>query len=403
VNNKINLKNSIGRNYFNKNLYSKDKIKLNKIINNILFSIDYKKDAFHSFSKNFQFNFKHHELVKFKKYKSVILIGMGGSVLGAKAIYSFCKHKIKKKFIFIDNLDQLKYEKIKKNINLKDCLFIIISKSGNTLETLVNSNLLKDKINNKNTIIITENKINLLNTFAKNKKILVVDHKNYIGGRYSVLSEVGILPAYFMGIDTKYFRKKLLNFFENREKNLLIDNAIKLSHIYKYRKINSIILLNYAPETNDLLYWCQQLMAESLGKKGKGILPVISQAPKDHHSLMQLYLDGPKDKLFYIFSSKLNKNLKTNKNIFGKTFNYAENKNFSKIKEAQKNAVITVLKNKNIPFQEFVINKRDEETLGMLFSYFIAETVLVSKLLGINPFDQPAVELVKSFTKKYLS
>ncbi len=403
MSNKVNLKSSIGRTYFNKSLYSKDKIKLNKIINNISFSIDKKKDTFHSFSKNFQFSFKHNELTKFKKYKSVVVIGMGGSVLGAKAIYSFCKNKIKKKFIFLDNLDQLKHEKIKKNINLKDCLFIIISKSGNTLETLVNSNLLKDKINNKNTIIITENKINLLNTFAKNKKILLVDHKDYIGGRYSVLSEVGILPAYLMGINTNAFRKKLLNFFEFKEKNLLIDNAIKLSHIYKYKKINSIIFLNYATEINDFLYWCQQLIAESLGKKGKGILPVISQAPKDHHSLMQLYLDGPKDKLFYIFSLKLSKNVKTNKNIFGKAFNYAENKNFSKIKEAQKNAVIKAFKNKNIPFQEFIINKRDEETLGMLFSYFITETVLISKLLGINPFNQPAVELVKSFTKKYLS
>ena len=399
----IYLKNNIDSSYFNKSSHSKDRIKLNSFINNILLSVDKNEDVFHSFRKNFDFNFKYSELIKFNKYKSIILIGMGGSALGAKAIYFFCKQKIKKNFIFFDNLDQLKIEKIKKNINLKNSLFIIISKSGNTLETLINSNLFKDKINNKNAIIITEKKTNLLNTFAKNKKILVIEHKDYIGGRYSVLSEVGMIPAYFMGLKIKSFRKNLLSFFNSKEKNLFLNSIIKLSHIHKSKKINSIILLNYSPEINAFLYWCQQLIAESLGKKGKGLLPVISPAPRDHHSLMQLYLDGPKDKLFYIFSVKINKKVKINKNIFGKSFGYAENKDFSKVKEAQKNALIQVLKNKKIPYQEFVINEINEETIGELFTYFISETVLIAKLLSINPFDQPAVEQVKVLTKKYLS
>ena len=399
----IYLKNRIGPSYFNKSIYSKDKIKINKIINSIFISLDSKKDVFHSLSKRFNFNFKYSKLAKFNKYKSVILIGMGGSALGAEALYSFFRDKIKKKFIFFDNLDQLKIEKVKKKIKLKKSLFIIISKSGNTFETLINSNLFKEKINNRNTIIITEKNTNLLNTFAKNKKILHINHKDYIGGRYSVLSEVGMIPAYFMGLKISHFRKNLLDFFKTKERNLLIDNVIKLKHIYKYKKINTIILLNYAPEVNEFLYWCQQLIAESLGKKGKGMLPIVSPAPRDHHSLLQLYLDGPKDKLFYIFSLKLKKKMRINKNIFGNFFSYAENKDFSKAKEAQKNALIHVLKSKNIPYQEFIINKKNEETLGELFSYFIMETVLTGKLIGVNPFGQPAVEKVKILTKKYLS
>ena len=197
--------------------------------------------------------------------------------------------------------------------------------------------------------------------------------------------------------------KNLLNFFRSKEKSLLINNIIKLTHIYKYRKINSIILLNYAPEINKFLYWCQQLIAESLGKKGKGLLPVVSVAPRDHHSLLQLYLDGPKDKLFYIFSLKLNKKIKKNKKVSEKNLQQAGYKDLAKTKEAQKNALIQVLKSKNIPYQEFVINKKNEETLGELFSYFILETVLIGKLLGLNPFDQPAVEQVKILTKKHLS
>ena len=212
-----------------------------------------------------------------------------------------------------------------------------------------------------------------------------------------------MVPAYFMNLKINHLRKNLLDFFKTKEKNLLIENVIKLTHIYKYKKINSIILLNYAPEANEFLYWCQQLIAESLGKKGKGILPVVSLAPRDHHSLLQLYLDGPKDKLFNIFSLKLKKKMKINKNIFGNAFNYAENKNLSKTIEAQKNALIQVLKSKNIPYQEFIINKKNEETLGKLFSYFIIETILIAKMLDINPFDQPAVEEVKILTKKYLT
>ena len=399
----IYLKNNIGSKYFKKSLYSKDKIRLKKIIKNTSDILDIKKDAVHLFSKKFNLNFKQSELAKFNQFQTIILIGMGGSALGAEAIYYFCKNKIKKKFIFLDNLEQLKIEKTKKNINLKNSLFIIISKSGNTLETLINTNLFKDRINNKNSIIITEKKTNLLNIFAKNNKILHVEHKSYIGGRYAVLSEVGMVPSYFMGLKINYFRKKLLIFFKSKKKNILIDNVIKLSHIYRYKKINSIILLNYAPEVEKFLYWLQQLIAESLGKKGKGILPIVSSAPRDHHSLLQLYLDGPKDKLFYIFSSGVSKKMKTNKNIFEKSFSYAENKDLSKIKDAQKNALVKVLKNKNIPYKEFIINKKSEETLGELFSYFIIETILIGKMLNINPYDQPAVEQVKALTKKYLS
>ena len=399
----IYLKKNISLSYFKKSLFSKDKIKLTNIIKNIFTSLDDKKDTFHSFSKKFDINFKILELKKFNNFKSVVIIGMGGSVLGAEAIYSFLNNKIKKKFYFIDNLDQLKIEKLKKKNRLKKNLFIIISKSGNTLETLINSNLFKDKINNKNTIIITEKKTSLLNSFANKKKILQIDHKDYIGGRYSVLSEVGMIPAYFMGLKIKYFRKNLLDLFRSKEKNLLLDNVIKLSHIYRYKKINSIILLNYAPEVNKFLYWCQQLIAESLGKKGKGLLPVVSVAPRDHHSLLQLYLDGPKDKLFYIFSLKLNKKIKKNKKVYENNLQHAGYKDLAKTKEAQKNALIQVLKSKNIPYQEFVINKKNEETLGELFSYFILETVLIGKLLGLNPFDQPAVEQVKILTKKHLS
>ena len=125
-----------------------------KIYNNL----DNKKNTFHIFSKKLIFNFSKSNFKRFKKYNSIILIGMGGSAIGAKAIYSFMEEKVKKNFIFFDNLDQVKIEQTKKKINLKKSLFIIISKSGNTIETLINSNLFINAITYKNTIIITEPK-----------------------------------------------------------------------------------------------------------------------------------------------------------------------------------------------------------------------------------------------------
>lgn len=394
----LSIENTIDKSCLKKFINTKNNSNLTKTIENIYDNLDIKKDTFHILSKKFTLDYNKLNLKKFTKYKSVILIGMGGSILGAHSIYSFLKHKIKKNFIFIDNLDQLKIEKI----SSKNSLFIIISKSGNTIETLVNTNLFNSKINSRNTIIITEKKKNLLNEFAKKRNILHINHKEYISGRYSVLSEVGMIPAFFMGLKVNNFRKNLHTFFKSKKKTILLDSVVKLSHIYNLKKIKSIVLLNYAPQLNEFLYWCQQLIAESLGKKGKGILPLVSPAPRDHHSLMQLYLDGPKDKLFYIFSLNINKKMKINNNIFGKNFKFVENRELSKVIESQRKALTQVLKKKKIPYRELNINKINEEVLGELFSYFMLETALLGKLIHVNPFDQSAVEEVKIATKQYL-
>ena len=228
---------------------------------------------------------------------------MGGSILGTEAIYNFFQKKIKKKFYFFNNLDENKLYDFKKKENLSKVLFIIISKSGNTIETLSNLfslNIIKK--NSKNIIIISEKKNNLLFSLSKEFNLYYVEHRNYVGGRYSVLSEVGILPSYLMGINIFKIRSKISEIFKTTNKKLLKNNTLKIVNLINSKKFNNIIFLNYCPELEKFLYWNQQLLAESLGKKNKGLLPMVSNAPKDHHSLLQLYLDGPKDKLFYIFS-----------------------------------------------------------------------------------------------------
>ena len=183
------------------------------------------------------------------------------------------------------------YEKSKKAVN------IIISKSGNTLETISNFSYLIKNNNYKN-IFITEKKNNYLFNIANKLKSEIFEHKNFIGGRYSVLSEVGMLPAELMGFNERKFKK----FNEVIKNNYflinLINNVNSTLKYVKEGKFNSIIL-NYDERSENLFKWYQQLIAESLGKKSKGILPVISTMPKDNHSLLQLYLDGPKKNFFY--------------------------------------------------------------------------------------------------------
>ncbi len=398
----IIYKNFIQNDYLDSRLNNKLKKSFSNIFNDIFSKIDDSEDMFHTFNKNFKFNFKIKDLQRFKKYKTIVVIGMGGSILGSEAIYSFLKKKIKKNCIFLNDIDQSKIKSFK---NLNQILFIVISKSGNTIETLTNflaMNVIKKS--SKNIIIITEKRDSSLYNLSKRKNLYFIEHKMNIGGRYSVFSETGAIPAYLMGINIKKLRKNLSVYLIKDYKIFLKESAIKLSNLLKKEKFKNLILFNYVPELDALLYWLQQLLAESLGKKGKGFLPTVSKAPKDHHSLLQLYLDGPRDKIFYIFSHSSNGN---RKNIYTKNLNhnlkFLNNKNLNQIKNAQKTAFIDTLKKNKLPFREFKIKNLNEEALGELLSYFILETVLIAKLVNINPFNQPAVEQVKVITKKLLS
>ena len=361
--------------------------KLKHIINN-------KNEVINSLSLNYKNSFDSKKLKKKYNNLNFRVIGMGGSVLGTQTIYDFLKRKIKKKFVFIDNLQALR-----KKTHQKKFTNLIVSKSGNTIETIANSNILIKK-QDKN-IFITENKNNYLKILAQKLKSEIIHHNNYIGGRYSVLSEVGMLPAELMGLNTKNF-KQLNSIIKNKNfLNSLIVNVAATLNFIRNKKYNSIII-NYDESSESLFKWYQQLIAESLGKKGKGILPIISNMPKDNHSVMQLYLDGIQSNFFTFFYVHDKNSQKIKNNLIMSNFTNLKNKNISQIIYAQKKATENVFKRKNIPFRSFEIKKRDEKTLGELFCFFILETILLGNCLKINPFNQPAVELIKKETKKIL-
>ncbi len=377
-----------------KNFKKNKKINNSQIRKKFLSLFNEKNYVLDSLKKNYKDNFSKKLTNKYKKNFNFKVIGMGGSTLGTQTIYEFLKDNVKKDFVFIDNLTQKKLKiKNKQSVNL------VVSKSGNTIETVVNSNIYI-KRGDKN-IFITENKNNYLLKLANKLKAEIVHHNNYIGGRYSVLSEVGMLPAELMGLNPNKFRQLNLLIKNKKFINNLISGVSSTLNYIKKKKYNSIIL-NYDEKSENLFKWYQQLVAESLGKKSKGLLPIVSNMPKDNHSVMQLYLDGFKNNFYtFFYTNELNSECLKNSQILSSQ-KYLRGKNVSNIMYAQKIATEKVFYKKKLPFRSFEIKKRNEKTLGELFCFFILETILIGKLLNVNPYDQPAVELIKKETKKLL-
>ncbi|MDC1475943.1 glucose-6-phosphate isomerase [Pelagibacteraceae bacterium] len=380
-------KNNFFNGYFiNSNKYNKNLKKTKKVFYSFLSDLNNSEiPLLKAFEKKYEFDFSKEIIKKFLKYKNIIIIGMGGSILGTKSIYSFFKKKIRKEVFFFDNLDPSIETEIKKIKNFKSSCFVVVSKSGNTLETINNLNLFYSKILLKNKlVIITELKNSKLIKLANKLNADVIEHKSFIGGRYSVLSEVGMFPALLMNLNIKKF-KDLTKLIKNKNfTSSLIKNVASIFTLNELGIKNSVIL-NYDLRLNDLCLWHQQLIAESLGKNKKGITPSISTCPKDHHSLMQLYLDGPQDKFFTFFSSAPNKS-----------------KKIEFVIDAQCQATKNIFKTNKIPSRQFLFKKNNEGELGSIFTFFVLETILLARLMNINPYTQPAVEQIKIETNKYL-
>ena len=256
--NNLNIRKMIFKNFLN--------IKNSKIIKKDFLKLLKDQPAlFETLKPTYKYSYSKKIVKKYKKLSNLRIIGMGGSVLGSEAIYDFLKPKIKKKITFVNNLNSNADYFDNKNINLN----LIISKSGNTLETIANANALINK--KEKNIIITEAKNSYLTNLAAKLKAEIFEHKNYVGGRYSVLSEVGMLPAELMNLNEKKF-KQFNNLIKNKNFiNNLVSNVSTTLSLIKSGKQTSIIL-NYDEQSENLFKWYQQLIAESLGKKSLRII-----------------------------------------------------------------------------------------------------------------------------------
>jgi glucose-6-phosphate isomerase len=334
--------------------------------------------------------------------KKKVVIGLGGSSSGAKALSFFMNDDI----IYFDNLD---FEFIKnfflKN-NIQDYFYFVISKSGDTFETLAILNLLviesKKKKNYdifKSMVILTENKESILKSYCNKKKIKFIEHNSKIGGRYSILSETGMIPFIDNDFKVEEGSEKFIKIL-NEDNHLSPTNNIAIIFtILNQMNLGIYCNLIYNYRLKHFSYWFHQLHAESLGKNKFGMTPVTSICPKDHHSMMQLYLDGPRDKFFNLFSPPD----ETFYEKFGNEgFFNIEKYTPRSLLEAQFKSVVEVFSEKKIPHR--IIQLHDHKNplnLIELFAYFLLETMLLGKMMGVNPYDQPAVQLIKKKIFEY--
>ena len=392
---KINLFNFLKN---NSTSYKNNFIKCSKIFKDLL--VNKENFFFNTLSAEYQKTLFLKKIV-FKKriHKNILIVGMGGSVLGSKMFSSF--FGLDKNYYFLDNLNNsIVNNFIKKDLS-KFSIFII-SKSGKTLETLTNcsiilNNFKKRKKNiSKNFIVISERN-NILSNFAKKNNLMFFEHNINLSGRYSVLSEVGLL---MFNLDYKKIIQGINSVLKKGLNKNLIRNAATLLTLIKKSRIDTHVSLIYSHNLLSYGYWHQQLLAESIGKKGKDFTPIISECPKDHHSIMQLYLDGKKNKFFTFFKTFNNKLDQPIKDYFDQKF---KRNSLNNIIDSQFNATINVFKKKLIPFRVVLIDqKKPIQSFISLIVYSMLETAILCKALNLNPFNQPAVEEIKKETYSLL-
>ncbi|NCU70627.1 MAG: hypothetical protein EBV56_00520 [Candidatus Fonsibacter lacus] len=392
---KINLFNFLKN---NSTSYKNNFIKCSKIFKDLL--VNKENFFFNTLSAEYQKTVSlKKSILKQKLHKNILVIGMGGSVLGSKMFSSF--FGLDKNYYFLDNLNNsIVNNFIKKDLS-KFSIFII-SKSGKTLETLTNCNVIlnnfkKRKKNiSKNFIVISERN-NILSNFARKNNLMFFEHNINLSGRYSVLSEVGLL---MFNLDYKKIIQGIDSVLKKGLNKNLIRNAATLLTLIKKSKIDTHVSLIYSHNLLSYGYWHQQLLAESIGKKGKDFTPIISECPKDHHSIMQLYLDGKKNKFFTFFKTINNKLDQPIKDYFDQKF---KRKSLNNIIDSQFNATINIFKKNLIPFRVVLIDqKKPIKSFISLIVYSMLETAILCKALNLNPFNQPAVEEIKKETYSLL-
>ena len=346
-----------------------------------------------------------------KNKKRFIVFGTGGSNLGARALINISPEKLDNKIYFHDNIDPIFFQKSLSDIDFTSTGFIIVSKSGKTPETLSQIGAIVQLASDRNSLltfysnclIITQFKASPLFNIAKKNNCLLLEHKEDIGGRYSIFSNVGMVPAIIAGLDAKEIHRGARHVIENDHK----DNLFKLGQLFKFQKKISLIssvIMTYSDALQYFGKWYLQLWAESIGKDKKGITAIHSIGTTDQHSQLQLYLDGPKDKFFtFITTNHSNKGFIINKDIMNEEkVDYLVNKKMGDLMQAEQQATLGTFGQNNIKFREIHIPIIDTYSIGSLMALSIIETIAACVYFEVNPFNQPAVEQGKILTKQYL-
>jgi glucose-6-phosphate isomerase len=352
-----------------------------------------------------------------KGFATVAVLGIGGSSLGGQALTSL--RKASKPYVeFHDNPDPFSWAKALKRFDLKKTHFVAISKSGGTAETIMQVLTAVDALEKlgvktlkKHFTIITEPHQSALADFADSIDAVKLDHPTGVGGRYSVLTMVGMLPALLMGLNAKQLRAgaqaaldQVLDAKTPSEAPAAMGAALHYA-LAQEGKLATTTLWPYADELAVFGGWWRQLWAESLGKDGQGSTPVSVLGPVDQHSQLQLFRDGPGNALFTVLSvdtkGKGPAVPRARANALG--LKYLAGKKLGDLVDAECQATAQTLFKNGRPVRRMHISKVDEFHMGALMMHFMLETIIMGKLMGVDPFDQPGVEEGKVLAREYLA
>ena len=416
---KHNINSCFVDNVIKKDLFKSSLKKINFIIDQIKKS---KEPLLLSFLNQFN-NYQKEELNKLgsyyqKNFKDVIILGTGGSSKAGRtfvqiAYRTFGRSPKFPKITFLENIDFQDFNDLFKKINLKKTGIIVISKSGETNETLVQfliflskykESFQKQKIEKYFTVITKKGSSSLRN-LANDFSIGVIDLDNNLSGRFSAFSPIGLLPAAISGLNVQNITKGALSLLNEylKKQQIIPSEGAALHYVAQNSKINISVLLTYTERLRNFGYWHEQLIAESLGKKNKGFTPVHSMGATDQHSLLQLFLEGPKDKLITFITLKKQKDqIKINNNLISKVkkLSFLKKESLNKLLDFEMEKVCRLLDEYKRPYRTIILNKCAEFEIGYLMMNFMLETIILAYLNNLNPFDQPAIDKGKSIKLK---
>lgn len=348
-----------------------------------------------------------------KNFKHIVCLGVGGSSLGAQVLARFAGLHQKPQLHFIDNVSASTIENLLESIPLADTALLAVSKSGGTIDTMLQALILVDAFEkenlplNEHIMVVTEPKESPLEKLATKYNLQTLEHDPNIGGRYSILSVVGVLPALIAGTDVKAIRQGAANVLNDFCTNPLEAAATKWSLLAlqaEKKGYGTNILMPYGDSWRLLGPWFVQLWAESLGKKGLGTMPVAGVGSTDQHSMLQLLLDGPGKKLVTLIvapGEEIGPKVRPDLAEFVGQNHLADLRPGALLK-AQGQGTAEALAARGCPVRLIEPESMNAESLGQLIMTFMLETVITARLIGVNPFDQPAVEEGKKRAMAYL-
>ena len=354
------------------------------------------------------------------RFRRLCVLGTGGSSLGGQAIIGALVprgHRDGRSLVFLDKIDPVSFDAALEGADFAEVGFLSISKSGATAETVAQTLIVLERLSRvvgaaragEHFLFIVEPGDSPLRRLATRLGALVLDHHPKLGGRFSVLSLVGLLPALYLGLDALALRAGAgAVLAEARRSSARQPAALAEAAAFSATLLNAgchnSVLMSYGDVLQPFARWWQQLTAESLGKDGRGLTPLLARGSADQHSLLQLYLAGPADKFFTLLGPVAGRPGEAIASPLAAALGmpYLGKQTLDSLFVAEADATAAALGEAGRFVRRFALGTLDAATLGGLFMHFLVETVLIAKLMGVDAFTQPAVERGKVLARQFL-